>query len=188
VNAILLPLCWVYFYPLGIEAMTDAQSNPQSDPQPNPLLDPVRLPILKMAAMSVVACVVIGFAGGWIATTKGLAMSDGAWSIGAVLPGIILTLMTLNMLPARSAGLWAVPVLAGTMIRAGLVIVIGFGIFLTFGPSKNIFLMTLLMSVLAVLVIDVMTVLSLVKTVTEKSVVDNSVEHASVMNAPEVQA
>jgi len=164
--------------------MTDAQSNPQT----NPLLDPVRLPILKMAAMSVVACGVIGLVGGWIATTKGLEMSDGAWAIGAVFPGILLTLMTLNMLPARAAGLWAVPVLAGTMIRAGLVIVIGFGIFLTFGPSKNIFLMTLLMSVLAVLVIDVMTVLSLIKVVAEKSVVDNSVEQASEMLAPEVQA
>ncbi|NIA28160.1 MAG: hypothetical protein GWP02_08895, partial [Desulfobulbaceae bacterium] len=36
-----------------------------------------RLPILKMAAMSVFVCVAIGFVGGWVATTKGLAMSDG---------------------------------------------------------------------------------------------------------------
>ena len=118
---------------------TNAQSN----------LQPVRLPILKLAAMSVVACVVIGFVGGWVATTKGLAMSDGLWSIGALLPGILVTLMMLNALPSRSAGLWAVPVLAGTMVRVGIVIVVGFGVFLSFGPSKNIFLMTLLMSVLS---------------------------------------
>jgi len=128
----------------------------------------------------VVACVVIGFAGGWVGTTKGLPMSDGLWSIGAVLPGIILTLMTLNMLPARSAGLWAVPVLAGTMIRVGIVIVVGFGIFLSFDPSKNVFLLTLLMSVLAVLVIDVMMVLSLIKSVEE-----HSVERASTVLASE---
>ena len=154
-----------------------------NDTQTHPNLRPVRLPILKMAAMSVVACVLIGLAGGWAATTKGLAMTDGVWAIGALLPGIILTLMTLNMLPARSAGLWAVPVLAGTMIRAGLVIMIGFGIFLTFGPSKNIFFMTLLMSILAVLVIDVMSLLSLIKSVEE-----NSVDAASELHAPEGQA
>ncbi len=158
--------------------MTDTPSQQQSHPQ----LRPVRLPILKLAAMSVVACVAIGFGGGWIATTKGLMMSDGLWSIGAVGPGILVTLMVLNALPARSAGLWAVPVLAGTMIRAGIVIVIGFGIFLSFDPSKNIFLMTLLMSVLAVLVIDVMMVLSLIKSVEE-----HSVESASTMLASEGQ-
>lgn len=130
-----------------------------------------------------VACVVIGIVGGWVATTMGLAMSDGLWSIGAVLPGILVTLMMLNALPARSAGLWAVPVLGGTMVRAGVVIVIGIGIFLSFDPSKNVFLMTLLMSVLAVLVIDVMMVLSLIRSVEE-----NSEEPASGTLASEGQA
>jgi ABC-type transport system involved in multi-copper enzyme maturation permease subunit len=79
--------------------------------------------------------------------------------------------------------LWAVPVLAGTMVRVGIVAVIGFVIFLFASPSEDVFLLTLLMSVLAVLVIDVMMVLSLIKSVEE-----HSEERATEMLASEGQA
>lgn len=146
-------------------------------------LQPVRLPILKMAGLSVLACVMIGIGGGSVANIRGEVMTDGLWTIAAMLPAVLLTLMGLNLLPSRAAGMWAVPVLAGTMIRAGMVAVLGFVVFLIVEPTKNVFLLTLLMSLLTVLVIDVMSVLSLIKSVEE-----SSMERHAPVPTPEVQA
>lgn len=149
--------------------------------QPTP--ESTRLPILKMAGLSVLACVMVGIGGGAIATTRDGSMTDGLLTIAVMFPGVIVTLLGLNILPSRQAGMWGVPVLGGTMFRAGIVAVIGFGAYLALEPAKELFVLTLLVSLLAVLVIDVLTVLALVKSVE----VVNS-EGASMMSmAPEGQ-
>lgn len=131
--------------------------------QPTP--ESTRLPILKMAGLSVLACVMIGIGGGAIATLRDGSMTDGLLTIAAMFPGVLITLMGLNMLPTRPAGMWGVPVLGGTMFRAGIVGVIGFGVYLALEPAREIFVLTLLVSLLVVLAIDVLTVLALVKSV-----------------------
>ncbi|MFK7759879.1 MAG: hypothetical protein AB8C13_08030 [Phycisphaerales bacterium] len=154
--------------------MTDATHQHAPEQQ----LTPVRLPILKMAGLSVLASTMIGIAGGALASNRGGVMTDGLLTIAVMLPGILVTLMALNFLPARPAGTWGIPVLAGTMFRAGMVLVIGFGAYLVVEPVKEVFVMTLLCSVLVVLTIDVLSVLSLVR----------SAEPAGYQHAPEAQA
>jgi len=150
-------------------------------------LEPTRLPILKMAGLSVLVAVMIGIGGGSIATLRGGAMTDGLLTIAVMLPGILVTLMALNVLPARPAGMWGVPVLGGTMFRAGIVAVIGFGAYLAFEPMKELFVLTLLVSLLAVLAIDVLTVVALSRTVESVEIVNT--EGSSKMSmVPEGQA
>lgn len=154
-----------------------------SEQSSQPTLEPTRLPILKMAGLSVLACVIVGAGGGAIASMRGGSMTDGLLTIAAMFPGVIITLMGLNILPSRPAGMWGVPVLGGTMFRAGIVGVIGFGVFLALEPAQEIFVLTLLVSLLVVLAIDVLTVFALVKSVE----VVNS-EDASMMSmTPEGQ-
>ncbi len=153
--------------------------------QPSNLsLEPVRLPILKMAGLSVLACVMIGVGGGSIGIMRESDMSSGLLTIPATLAGVLMTLMALNVLPPRPAGMWGVPVIAGTMIRAGIVATIGFGLYLMVEPVKEIYVLTMLASVLVVLMLDVVTVLSLVKDQTNAITVDPS-DHTL---APEGQA
>ncbi len=144
--------------------MTDTESNPS--------LEPTRLPILKMAGLSVLAAGMIGIGSGSIASMRGHEMTDGWLTIAVMLPGILVTLMALNILPARPAGMWGVPVLVGTMFRAGIVAVLGFGAYLVVEPMKELFVLTLLVSLLVVLAIDVLTVLALVKTVESVEIVN----------------
>lgn len=155
-----------------------------ADSSPQPTLEPTRLPILKMAGLSVLACVMIGIGGGAIAGMRGGQMTDGLLTIAVMFPGVIVTLMGLNMLPARPAGMWGVPVLGGTMLRAGIVAVIGLAAYLALEPTKELFVLTLLASLLAVLAIDVLTVLALVKSVE----VVNSADAPTMSVVPEGQA
>jgi hypothetical protein len=145
--------------------------------------DAVRLPILKMAGLSVLACVMIGIGGGSIGIIRGGDMNAGLLTIAAMLPGVLMTLMALNVLPARPAGMWGIPVLAGTMIRVGIVAVVGFGLYLMVEPVKELYVLTLLASVLVVLALDVVIVMSLVKNHSNATV-----ELSNEMLAPEGQA
>ncbi len=145
--------------------------------------DAVRLPILKMAGLSVLACVMIGIGGGSIGIIRGGDMTAGLLTIPATLAGVLATLMLLNGLPPRPAGVWGIPVLVGTMIRAGIVGAIGLGLYLMVEPVKEIFVLTLLASVLVVLALDVVTVMSLVKNHTNATM-----EPSNEQLAPEGQA
>lgn len=147
-------------------------------------LESTRLPILKMAGLSVLVCVLIGLGGGAVATTRGGEMTDGLLTIAVMFPGVIATLLGLNMLPARPAGMWGVPVLGGTMLRAGIVAVVGLAAYIALEPTKELFVLTLLTSLLAVLAIDVLTVLALVKSVE----VVNSADESTMSVVPEGQA
>lgn len=152
--------------------------------QPNQTIqDAVRLPILKMAGLSVLACVMIGIGGGAIGIIQGGDMNAGLLTIPATLAGVLATLLMLNGLPARPAGTWGVPVLAGTIIRAGIIGAVGFGLYLMSEPVKEIYVLTLLASVLVVLALDVVTVMSLIKNHTNATV-----EPSHQQLAPEGQA
>mgnify|MGYP003666188000 FL=1 len=155
-----------------------------ADSSPQPTLELTRLPILKMAGLSVLACVMIGIGGGAIAGMRGGQMTDGLLTTAVMFPGVLMTLMALNMLPARPAGMWGVPVLGGTMLRAGIVAVIGLAAYIALEPTKELFVLTLLASLLAVLAIDVLTVLALVKSVE----VVNSADAPTMSVVPEGQA
>lgn len=156
-----------------------------TEPTTNPALEPARLPILKMAGLSVLACGMIGIAGGSISSMRGGELTDGLVAIAVMFPCVIMTLMGLNILPARPAGMWGVPVLAGTMFRAGMVAFIGLGAYLVLEPTKEPFVLTLLVSLLAVLAVDVLSLMSLIRT---QSIESHSEGHASAMLAPEGQA
>tara|TARA_R110002073_G_scaffold147687_3_gene300754 strand:- start:78145 stop:78615 length:471 start_codon:yes stop_codon:yes gene_type:complete len=155
-----------------------------ADSSPQPTLELTRLPILKMAGLNVLACVMIGIGGGAIAGMRGGQMTDGLLTTAVMFPGVLMTLMALNMLPARPAGMWGVPVLGGTMLRAGIVAVIGLAAYIALEPTKELFVLTLLASLLAVLAIDVLTVLALVKSVE----VVNSADAPTMSVVPEGQA
>lgn len=166
---------------LGMPSMTDSPTQPA--------LEPTRLPILKMAGLSVLVCIAVGICGGAISASRGGQMTDGLLTIAVMFPGVLVTLMGFNILPARCAGMWGVPVLGGTMFRAGIVAVIGFGAFLAVEPTKEIYVLTLLVSLLAVLAIDVLTVLALVKSVTiSTSVSEHSIGSSSLTAVAEGQA
>ncbi len=155
-----------------------------ADSSPQPTLEPTRLPILKMAGLSVLACVMIGIGGGAIAGMRGGQMTDGLLTTAVMFPGVLMTLMALNMLQARPAGMWGVPVLGGTMLRAGIGAVIGLAAYIALEPTKELFVLTLLASLLVVLAIDVLTVLALVKSVE----VVNSADASTMSVVPEGQA
>lgn len=154
-----------------------------TEPTTNPALEPTRLPILKMAGLSVLACTMIGIGGGSIASMRGGEMTDGLVAIAVMFPCVIMTLMGLNILPSRPAGMWGVPVLAGTMFRAGMVAFIGFGVYLTLEPTKEPFVLTLLVSLLVTLAVDVLSLMSLIR-----STETHSEGQASGMLASEGQA
>lgn len=123
----------------------------------------VRLPAMLIGAISLVCCVLIAFAGGYLGTQRGGVMSDGLNTLIAIVPSVLIPTAILMMLPPKPAGVWAVPVLALTVLRAMIALAIGFAIFMLIEPNKSIFFMTLLASLLVTLSIDVASVLFLIQ-------------------------
>ncbi len=122
----------------------------------------VKLPITKLGAAVVLACLLCAFAGGAIGTTQGGSMRDGLLTLIAMIPSVGLSLLVLGALPARLAGAWAVPVLGVSMVRSMMALAIGIAIHFTMEPSKFVFFLSLLAALLIVMVIEVASVLSLV--------------------------
>ncbi|MEZ6164377.1 MAG: hypothetical protein R3B67_08090 [Phycisphaerales bacterium] len=123
----------------------------------------VRLPAMLIGAISLVCCALIAYAGGYLSTQRGGEMSDGFNTLIAIVPGVLIPTAILMMLPPKPAGVWAVPVLALTVLRAMIALAIGFAIFMLIEPNKTIFFMTLLTSLLITLSIDVASVLFLIQ-------------------------
>lgn len=124
--------------------------------------DAVRLPAMPIGAISLVACVLIAMGGGYLSTQRGGAMSDGINTLIASVPGVVIASAVLALLPARAAGLWAVPVLGMGVVRAFVSLAVGMAVYALIGPDKAVFFLTLLVSLLAALSIDVASVLSLI--------------------------
>jgi len=131
----------------------------------------VRLPALLIGAISMVLCVLIACAGGYLSTQRGGDFNDGLNALIAIVPGVLIPTIVLFMMPAKPAGVWAVPVLALTILRALIVMATGLVVHTITGADKTIFFMTLLASLLITLSIDVASVLFLIQ------------KHAPAMNA-----
>lgn len=134
---------------------TNAQSNSMS-----PL---VRLPLIQTGLIALVVCVVCAIVGGLISQSRGGAMSDGVWTLIATIPGVLIPMGILMMMPPKEPGAWSVPVLGGTMVRALTVLTIGMAVYMLIGPAKVVFFLTLLVALMITLVIDVTSVLSLIQ-------------------------
>lgn len=117
---------------------------------------------MLIGAISVGACVLIAITGGYLSTQRGGALSDGINTLIASVPGVVIASAVLGLMPARAAGLWAVPVLGMGVVRAIVTLALGMGVFALIGPDKAVFFLTLLVSLLAALGIDVASVLSLI--------------------------
>ncbi|MBL4590633.1 MAG: hypothetical protein JKY96_01605 [Phycisphaerales bacterium] len=122
----------------------------------------VKLPIAKLGASVILACVLCAFAGGAIGTTQGGSMRDGMLTLIAMIPSVGLSPLVLGALPARLAGAWSVPVLGVSMARSLMALSIGLAIYLTMDPSKFVFFLSLLAALLIVMVIEVASVMFLV--------------------------
>lgn len=124
--------------------------------------DAVRLPAMPIGAISLVACALIALGGGYLSMQRGGAMSDGINTLFASVPGVLIGAGVLAIMPARAAGLWAVPVLGMGVVRAFVSLALGMGVYALIGPDKAVFFLTLLVSLLAALGIDVASVISLI--------------------------
>ncbi len=131
----------------------------------------VRLPALLIGAISMVSCALIAGLGGYLSNQRGGDFNDGLNAMIAIVPGVLIPTIILFIMPAKPAGVWAVPVLALTILRAMLVMAIGLGVYMIVGADKTVFFMTLLASLLVTLSIDVASVLFLIQ------------KHAPAMNA-----
>lgn len=134
----------------------------------------VKLPLIRSGLMALVVCVVVAFAGGMISQQRDGVMTDGIWSLLATIPGVLIPIGILLMMPPKQAYEWSVPVLAGTMVRALTVLTIGLVIYKTIEPARVVFFLTMLTALMMTLIIDVASVLSLIQkhTPTLKPVVD----------------
>ena len=121
-----------------------------------------------------VVCIVIAGLGGLISEQRGGEMADGIWSLLATIPGVLVPMGILLVMPAKQAPEWSVPVLAGTMVRALTVLTIGLAIYMFAEPDRVVFFLTMLIALMFTLIIDVASVLSLIQkhTPTLKPVVD----------------
>ena len=123
----------------------------------------VRLPAMLIGAISLFVCVLIAVAGGYLSTQRGGEMNDGINTLIASVPGVLIPAIILFLIAPKPAGMWAVPVLAMTVVRAMIVLAIGLVVFMTIEPNKTVFFMTLLASLLVTLSIDVASVLYLIQ-------------------------
>lgn len=116
-----------------------------------------------MVGAGLVAALVVAVLGGLIGQSRGGSLSDGLWTLAPMWFGVFLSGLMLNIVPARAAGMWAGPVLFGTMVRAGVVLGLGYGLFLGVSPEKNVYFLTLVSSLIAVLTVDVLTTVRMIQ-------------------------
>jgi len=130
----------------------------------------VRLPLIRIGSVDVLGCVLIAVVGGILSQQRGGQMVDGLWTLLATIPGVLIVMGILRLIPPRPSSEWGIPVLAGTLIRAMGTLTIGIAIYIMMGPTRIPFFFTLLGALMATLVIDVSSVLSLIN----KHTIDDS--------------
>lgn len=122
----------------------------------------VRPPLLRLAAGMVGVGVAGAIAGGWFATTRELPFAVGPMTLAATLPGMAASLGLLAMRPAQPAHAWAVPVVAGTMVRAMVTLLICLALVAATSVDKPVFMLTVLGVLLACLAMEVGVVLRMI--------------------------
>ncbi len=123
----------------------------------------VKMPLIQIGSMGLLVCIVIAFSAGMISSNRGDLFSDGLWTLLATVPGVLIPTAILLFMPPKEPGAWSVPVLAGTMIRAMVVLTIGLAIYMLIAPAKVLFFMALLCALMITLIIDVSSVLILIQ-------------------------
>jgi len=123
----------------------------------------VKLPLIRTGSIGVACCVAIALIGGLISQQRGDVFADGLWTLMATIPGVLIPMGILLQMPAKQPGEWGVPVLMGTVIRAMIVMTIGIAIYMTADPARVVFFLTLLTALMATLLVDVVSVLSLIQ-------------------------
>ncbi len=118
----------------------------------------LRLPTMRIALISLAACAAVAVIGGLL----GGSMNDGLLTLMATVPGVLIPIAMLSLMPARAAGAWGVPVLGGTVIRALVVLTIGLAVFVLLGPARYAFFLTLLAALMIALIVDVASLLMLI--------------------------
>jgi hypothetical protein len=125
---------------------------------------PVRPPLLRLTLAMGGVCVLGAVIAGWLATTRDGSATLGALTLAATVPGLAASLLLLVSRPAQPAGTWAVPVLAGTMLRAMISLGVALAMITLMAIDKPVFLLTVLGVLLACLAIEVGVVLNMVHT------------------------
>jgi hypothetical protein len=123
----------------------------------------VKLPLIQNGSIGLACCAAIAIVGGLISQQRGGMMSDGLWTLLATVPGVVIPIGILLGMPAKMPGEWGVPVLMGTMIRAMVVLTIGIALFMVIDPARVVFFLTLLSALMVALLVDVVSVLSLIQ-------------------------
>lgn len=123
---------------------------------------PVRPPLLRLAAGMFGVAVAAAVAGGLIAGARGVPFWVGPLSLTATLPGLAASVGLLALRPAQPAHAWAMPVLAGTMLRAMLTLMVALVVVTATAIDKPVFMLTVLGVLLACLAIEVGVVLRMI--------------------------
>jgi hypothetical protein len=123
----------------------------------------VKLPAVRIGMLGFVGCVLAAAIGGMLSTQRDGSLNDGLWTLVATIPGVLIPMFILMIMPAKQPGQWGVPVVAGTMIRALVTLTIGLAIYMLIGPAKVVFFLTMLAALMITLVIDVASVLTLIQ-------------------------
>lgn len=123
---------------------------------PDPLT-PVRPPLARLSAALVVVCVVAAGVGGLVSGS----VRDGLLSLGATLPGVVISTLLLTVRPAQPAARWGVPVLAGTMVRALVTLGVAYAMAESMDADRKTLMLTALGALLGCLVVEVGAVLSM---------------------------
>ena len=123
---------------------------------------PVRPPLLRLAAGMFGVAVAASLAGGCVAVARDVPFWVGPLTLAATVPGLAASVALLTMRPAQPAHAWATPVLAGTMLRALLTLLIALVVVIATAIDKPVFMLTVLGVLLACLAIEVGVVLRMI--------------------------
>lgn len=125
-------------------------------------VNPVRPPVGRLAAGMVGLAAIGAMVGAWIATTRDASPTLGPLTLVATLPGMGASLGLLALRPPQPAHAWALPVVAGTMVRAMITLLIGLVVVTAVSVDKPVFMLTVLGVLLACLAIEVGVVLRMI--------------------------
>ena len=113
--------------------------------------------------MGMIACVVVAAIGTLLAVQMGAQANDGLLTLFATLPGVLVPMFILRAMPDKQPGQWGVVVIIGSVIRALITLTIGLAIYMVLSPSKMVFFLTILAALMITLIIDVVSVLTLIQ-------------------------
>ncbi len=139
----------------------------RNDPRPPPIMvhdaaTHTRPPLLRLGVAMLGSCLLGAVVAGWMASLRGGSVSLGALTLAATIPGVAVSLLLIAPRPAQPLHAWAMPVLAGGLVRAFVCLGVALAVVETTQVDKPVFLLTVLGVLLACLAIEVGSVLNMV--------------------------